>query len=170
MPRANIDRTVPTRDAPMPDTRVLPCYDDREEIIVAHGLVAAPGAAHMTEDVTTDMIHVFKHGAYHSMWMLGALWALNRKNPNLDYVSGRCQRWNPAIESRDGQVVFSVGEQVTWLYVPRGGYGDIVPVNAVVVKVNPKTLRIRARRAAHLGGAEAEKNVKPENVRKRRSA
>ena len=56
------------------------------------------------------------------------------------------------------------GDQMSWSYTPRGGYGWVIPVNAEVVKVNAKTVRIRVKR---IDGAMVERNVKPESLKQR---
>ncbi len=38
------------------------------------------------------------------------------------------------------------GDKVNWLYAPRGGYGYTMNVAAVVVKIGPKRVQIRAAR------------------------
>jgi hypothetical protein len=53
-------------------------------------------------------------------------------------------------------------EKVNWLFQPRGGYGYVVPVAALVVKRNPKRVRIavynlRTRRFEY-------KQVRPEKL------
>ena len=59
---------------------------------------------------------------------------------------------------------FHPGDQLTWLYTPRGGYGYMIPVNAEVVKVGAKTVRVRVLRT---NGQLVERNVKPESLRPR---
>ena len=59
------------------------------------------------------------------------------------------------------------GDQVSWSYTPRGGYGWVIPVNAEVVKVNPKTIRILVKR---IDGEMVERNVRPESLKPRREA
>lgn len=56
------------------------------------------------------------------------------------------------------------GMEVTWMYQPRGGYGSVVPVDAKVLKVNEKTIRIEARKKT---GEFVKRNVKPENLRRK---
>lgn len=56
------------------------------------------------------------------------------------------------------------GDKMTWLYEQRGGYGFIIPVNAEVVKVNSKTVRVRVQKH---NGQMVERNVKPESLRPR---
>ena len=56
------------------------------------------------------------------------------------------------------------GDQMTWLHIPRGGYGFVYPVNAEIVKVNAKTIRIRV---AKRDGALTERSVKPESLKPR---
>lgn len=51
---------------------------------------------------------------------------------------------------------------MTWLYTPRGGYGFTIPVNAEIVKVNSKTVRVRVQKRS---GAMVERDVKPENLK-----
>ena len=55
-----------------------------------------------------------------------------------------------------------VGQSVTWLHYPRGGYGYLHPVDAVVTKINPKTVEIEA--PLRSGGTKRVR-VKPENLR-----
>jgi hypothetical protein len=54
------------------------------------------------------------------------------------------------------------GDKVTWLYTPRGGYGYIIPVNAEVVRVSGKTVRVRVQR---VDGEMVERNVRPESLK-----
>lgn len=56
------------------------------------------------------------------------------------------------------------GDKLTWIYTPRGGYGFSYPVNAEVVKVNAKTVRIRVARH---DGTQVQRNVKPEHLKER---
>jgi len=56
------------------------------------------------------------------------------------------------------------GDKVTWLYTPRGGYGFVIPVNAEIVKVNPKTIRIKVQKT---NGTIVERNVDPGNIKER---
>lgn len=53
------------------------------------------------------------------------------------------------------------GDKMTWMYTPRGGYGFSYPVNAEVVKVNAKTVRVRVQRR---NGQVVERNVKTESL------
>lgn len=53
---------------------------------------------------------------------------------------------------------------VTWIHNPRGGYGFAVPVDAVVVRVGPKRVRIRVTLK---DGRQVERLVKPESLRPR---
>lgn len=62
---------------------------------------------------------------------------------------------------------FCVGDRVTWLCAPRGGYGYIWPVDAEVVKINRVRLRLRAKR---WDGSYGEVNVRPENVRRKEAS
>ena len=41
---------------------------------------------------------------------------------------------------------FSPGQQVTWHHTPRDGYGYVIPVDGVVVKVNKATVTIRVQK------------------------
>jgi hypothetical protein len=59
---------------------------------------------------------------------------------------------------------FYVGQLVTWLYTPRGGYGFTTPVDATVIRVNPKSVRIQVW---HKRLGLVERNVKMENLRER---
>jgi len=56
------------------------------------------------------------------------------------------------------------GQAVTWLYVPRGGYGFVCPVPATVVSVSAKRVTIDA--ALRRGGTKRI-SVKRENLRPR---
>jgi hypothetical protein len=56
------------------------------------------------------------------------------------------------------------GDKMPWLYTPRGGYGYTIPVNAEVVKVSAKTVRVRVRR---VNGEMVERNVKPASLKMR---
>lgn len=58
------------------------------------------------------------------------------------------------------------GQQLTWLYTPRGGYGYTQPVDAEVVSVGPKKGRIRVK---HISGGLVEYSVKPESLRERKA-
>lgn len=40
---------------------------------------------------------------------------------------------------------FAVGQQVTWLWKPRGGYGYRIPVKAEVMKVGKKRVQIKTQ-------------------------
>ena len=53
------------------------------------------------------------------------------------------------------------GDKVTWRHVPRGGWGYVFRVPAVVVSVGTKTVRIRAKLT---GGGEKTVRVRPENL------
>lgn len=59
------------------------------------------------------------------------------------------------------------GALVTWHHTPRGGYGFIMPVDAEVVKINPKKIRIRVRANS---GSLVERNVDLESLRWRMDA
>jgi hypothetical protein len=56
------------------------------------------------------------------------------------------------------------GDTVTWLHVPRGGYGYSFPVDAVVVKHGPKRVLVEARTKA---GEVVQRWVLPERLRRR---
>lgn len=58
---------------------------------------------------------------------------------------------------------FTVGQDVSWRYVPRGGWGFPVYVPARILKINPKTIRIKAKRK---DGEWEARNVKPQSLRK----
>lgn len=62
----------------------------------------------------------------------------------------------------DGSAGFSVGQEVQWVYTPRGGWCIPYRVRARVVKINRTRIRISAKRG---DGALHEANVKPENLR-----
>jgi len=56
------------------------------------------------------------------------------------------------------------GMAVRWIHNPRGGYGFAVPVDAVIVCVGPKHVRIRVPLK---DGRYVERVVKPESLRSR---
>lgn len=57
---------------------------------------------------------------------------------------------------------FAVGETVTWLWHPRGGYGYTVPVRARVIADDGGRVHIAAERK---DGGETERRVRRENLR-----
>lgn len=57
------------------------------------------------------------------------------------------------------------GDKLTWLYTPRGGYGYITPVDAEVLKVGSRKVKIRVRKVS---GELVERWVSPENLRPRK--
>lgn len=61
--------------------------------------------------------------------------------------------------------MFNPGDKVTWLYTPRGGYGYVIPVDGVVIKVNRSTVRIKVKNRSCV---EVERNVRPENLKPRK--
>ena len=56
------------------------------------------------------------------------------------------------------------GMAVRWIHNPRGGYGFAVPVDAVVVRVSPKCVRIRVPLK---DGRHVERVVAPKSLRSR---
>lgn len=56
------------------------------------------------------------------------------------------------------------GDRMTWLHIPCGGYGYVYPVNAEIVKINAKTVRIRV---AKRSGELIERSVRPESLKPR---
>lgn len=56
------------------------------------------------------------------------------------------------------------GMAVRWIHNPRGGYGFAVPVDAVIVRVGPKRVRIRVLLK---DGRHVERVVLPESLRSR---
>ncbi len=54
------------------------------------------------------------------------------------------------------------GDRIKWLHEYRGGWGYRDWIPGEVVKVNPKTLRIRVRL---VDGTPVERTVKPEHVK-----
>lgn len=56
------------------------------------------------------------------------------------------------------------GMLVSWIHVPRGGYGFPTPVDAVVVKVTDKRVRIEV---SLRDGRRVERLVTPESLRPR---
>ena len=59
--------------------------------------------------------------------------------------------------------MFKLGEQVIWSHSPRGGYGYIIAVPAVVVGFTNKRVRIAAQRN---GQPPKTVSVRPENLRR----
>lgn len=57
---------------------------------------------------------------------------------------------------------FQVGDRVTWLYTPRGGYGYTYPVDGVVEKIGRTRVQIRVKRHNQ---EEALRWVSLENLR-----
>jgi hypothetical protein len=57
---------------------------------------------------------------------------------------------------------FHVGQEVHWIYTPRGGWCIPYRVRARVVKINRTRIRISAKQG---DGTFHETNVKPENLR-----
>ncbi len=64
-----------------------------------------------------------------------------------------------------------IGTKVYYRHTPKGGYGFERKYPAVIVKVNPRTIRIRlARVSLHTSTTVAfERNVKPERLSPRRA-
>jgi hypothetical protein len=60
--------------------------------------------------------------------------------------------------------VLQPGMTVGWIHNPRGGYGFAVPVDAVIVRVGPRRVRIRV---ALKDGRQVERVVSPESLRSR---
>lgn len=59
-----------------------------------------------------------------------------------------------------------IGMLVTWVHVPRGGYGYAIPVDATIVKLSVDGTRaVVAVRTK--SGARVERNVRTENLRHR---
>jgi hypothetical protein len=52
------------------------------------------------------------------------------------------------------------GDRVTWRYTPRGGYGYVIPVDGVVVRVG-KRITIRVQRT---NGEDVLRSVKAESL------
>src|SRR5690606_32892205 len=63
---------------------------------------------------------------------------------------------------------FQPGTRVTWRYEQRGGWGYVIPVAAVVVRVGPKRVLIRAA-SRRIGGEWriVERWVRPDRLRSR---
>lgn len=61
---------------------------------------------------------------------------------------------------------FKVGQLVTWLYTPRGGYGYTMPIDARIVDAGMvrKTVTIEVQKKS---GELVLRKVKPENLRPR---
>jgi len=56
------------------------------------------------------------------------------------------------------------GDKLTWMYTPRGGWGYSYPVEAEVIKVNEKTVSIRATKK---DGTVVVRQVAPQNLRRK---
>lgn len=61
-----------------------------------------------------------------------------------------------------GSALFSVGQEVRWIYTPRGGWCIPYRVKAHVVKINRTRIRIAVKQG---DGSTLLVNVKPENLR-----
>jgi hypothetical protein len=59
---------------------------------------------------------------------------------------------------------FTIGQAVTWLYEPRGGYGYTIPVDGLVTKIGPKRVQIEIRKAS---GELVRRWVTPDRLRGR---
>lgn len=57
---------------------------------------------------------------------------------------------------------FRVGQHVTWLYVPRGGYGYVIPVDGLVTGIGAARVQIEVKKQ---GGEMVKRWVKPESLR-----
>jgi len=68
--------------------------------------------------------------------------------------------------SEEATLTFSAGQAVTWLHVPRGGYGYVYPVDGVVTKVGPARITIRVQKK---DGTQKRVSVKPERLVPRKS-
>lgn len=67
-----------------------------------------------------------------------------------------------------GTAAFQHGARVTWFYEQRGGWGYTIPVAAVVVRVGPKRVLIRAaRRTFGSDWQLVERWVRPGRLRPR---
>ena len=60
----------------------------------------------------------------------------------------------------------SPGMRVSWIHLPRGGYGFPIPVDAVVLRVGPRRVRIEV---ALRDGRHVERVVHPDALRPRSS-
>ena len=58
----------------------------------------------------------------------------------------------------------SPGMPVSWIHVPRGGYGFPTPVDAVVVRVRARRVRIEV---SLRDGSRVERLVRPDSLRPR---
>jgi len=60
--------------------------------------------------------------------------------------------------------MFTIGQEVTWLHAPKGGYGYQFKVPATVVRIGKKRITIDAK----LGDWKEKRiHVKPENLQVR---
>jgi hypothetical protein len=60
--------------------------------------------------------------------------------------------------------MFTIGQAVTWLHEPRGGYGYTIPIDGVVVKVTDKRVQIEVRK---MNGERVKRWVTPDRLRAR---
>ena len=58
-------------------------------------------------------------------------------------------------------MTFTIGQQVTWIYIPPGGYGYTLPVNGVVTKIGKARIQIQVTKR---DGSPALRWVKPDNL------
>lgn len=61
----------------------------------------------------------------------------------------------------------TVGMNLIWLYIPRQGWSPTIPVNAKVIKINPKTVQIEVQQKVRGEWETVKRNVKLESLRHR---
>lgn len=63
---------------------------------------------------------------------------------------------------------FQIGQAVTWMYTPRGGYGYTTPVKAIITRIAKSKVQIEVT-LVRLGNRPMNEKqlkwVKPENIR-----
>jgi len=61
-------------------------------------------------------------------------------------------------------VDLAIGQELTWLHTPRGGYGYVIPVNAVITKIGRKRVQVKI---AKRNGEKVLRWVSPTSLRER---
>jgi hypothetical protein len=55
------------------------------------------------------------------------------------------ERGEPDCNLEGVAMTHKLGQRVTWLHEPKGGYGYTIPVDGVVRKIGPKRIQIEAK-------------------------
>jgi hypothetical protein len=60
-----------------------------------------------------------------------------------------------------------IGDEVNWLYEPRGGYGYVTPVAGMVTKIGPQKVQIRVAKRVDSQWVGVRRWVRPERLTRR---